>query len=400
VTLKPPTAELHDLISRWKTDGRLGDLAVHATFPAQPEQTTPFPGFLHQQTLAALTAMGIPAPFAHQRTAWEHLREGHHLVIATPTASGKTLCYNIPVADTLCRDPAATALYLFPTKALARDQETAIRRLIALTGIDAKAVVYDGDTPGTIRKTARREASIIITNPDMLHQGILPHHPDWARFLSQLRFVVIDELHQYRGIFGSHVANVIRRLRRLTAFHGATPIFAACSATVRNPRELGKAVLGVSVDVIDHSGAPRGRRDFLVVNPPLVDAVMGVRASAMKTAARLSARLVNAGFTTLCFCQTRRGVEIVLHYLKDRITRAGKDPDRIRGYRGGYLPNLRREIEKRLQEGHLDAVVATSALELGIDVGGLDAVVLAGYPGTIAATHQRGGRAGRRENRR
>ncbi|HUT78535.1 MAG TPA: DEAD/DEAH box helicase, partial [Polyangia bacterium] len=345
----------------------------------------------------ALAGQGIERPWCHQAQAWELLGRGVDTVIATPTASGKTLCYNVPVLERIRRDPAARALYLFPTKALARDQEAVVADLARRAGIEAGPVVYDGDTPAGQRRAARSHARVLITNPDMLHTGILPHHPSWATLFSGLSHVVIDELHQYRGVFGSHVANVLRRLLRVAAFHGSRPVFVACSATIANPGELAERLTGRRFVVVEKSGAPAGPRTFAVVNPRLVDPALNLRLSALRVASRLAGDLVEAGVTTLVFCQTRRAVELCLRYLRGRVRLAGGDPERIRGYRGGYLPLLRREIEGDLRQGRLDAAVATNALELGIDVGELDAVVLAGYPGTIASLRQRAGRAGRRQ---
>jgi len=356
-----------------------------------------FPPWLPGRLVDALVGLGVHAPYSHQLRAWELLAAGRNVVVSTPTASGKTLCYNVPVADRLIRDPRSRALYVFPTKALARDQEAAIRELLARAGVDAPVCVYDGDTPPQVRREARRGARVLITNPDMLHVGILPHHAAWADFFAGLELVVIDELHQYRGVFGSHVANVIRRLGRVAAFHGADHRCAACSATIANPEELARAVCERPFEEIGQSGAPAGSRSFLAINPRLVDPARGIRRSAIETAARLAADLVGAGVVTLLFCQTRQGVEVALRYLRERLSAAERDPGRVRGYRGGYLPSLRREIEGALRDGVLDGVVATNALELGIDVGELDAVVLAGYPGTIASLRQRAGRAGRRQ---
>lgn len=388
--------KIETVVAKWESVLR-GEFAVKAVTSAVCAQTEAFPEWLHCNVLGALTRMGVGLPYNHQVTAWQVLHQKRNLVIATPTASGKTLCYNVPVANAILNDPNAKALYLFPTKALARDQESSVRKLLALAGLDSKAVVYDGDTPTDIRRKAKKEASIIITNPDMLHTGILPHHASWAQFFGHLKYVVVDELHQYRGIFGSHVANVFRRLARITQFYGAHPQYVGCSATIGNPEELAGKIMGCEVESVRQSGAPTGKKTFLLYNPEIVDPVMGTRASAFRTAARLAADLVKHDISTLVFCQTRRGVEIVLHYLRDKARLQGNIKELIRGYRGGYLPNLRREIESDLRDGKLKAVVATNALELGIDVGELDAVILAGYPGSIAATHQRSGRAGRRQ---
>jgi DEAD/DEAH box helicase domain-containing protein len=393
---KPTTAErLRSAVAAWH-ESLPGELAAEVTAIGRPAALAPWPAELDPRLVRGLKELGVAAPYSHQAAAWELLARGRDVVVATPTASGKSLCYHVPVIDAVLKDPAARALYVFPTKALARDQEASLVRLFEAADAYPKVAVYDGDTPIDARRAAKREARVIITNPDMLHTGILPHHASFAPFFGGLKYVVIDELHQYRGVFGSHVANVVRRLRRVAAFHGAAPRVAACSATIGNPAELAAAVLGGPATAIVESGAPEGPRTMVVYNPEIVDPAMGVRRSALKVAARLAADLVAAGVTTLVFCQTRRGVEVTLRYLRARLLAAGRSPDRARGYRGGYLPQLRREIESALREGALDAVVATNALELGIDVGGLDAVVMAGYPGTIAATHQRAGRAGRR----
>ncbi|MBN2529545.1 MAG: DEAD/DEAH box helicase [Deltaproteobacteria bacterium] len=395
--MKNSNYKIDSAIANWERMLR-GEFTVKSVTAATGAQNKSYPDWLHRGVCAALSAMGVQQPYAHQVNAWNTLYDGENLVIATPTASGKTLCYNVPVAHALLSDDSARALYLFPTKALARDQESSVRKLLALCGLDAKAAVYDGDTPADVRRAAKKSANVIISNPDMLHAGILPHHAGWAQFFSRLRYVVVDELHQYRGVFGSHVANVFRRLDRICRFYGARPKYVGCSATIGNPGELAKKILGHPVRTISQSGAPTGKKTFLMYNPEVVDPVMGTRASAFRTAAKLAADLVQRDITTLVFCQTRRGVEIVLHYLRDRVRVEGDVQEVIRGYRGGYLPNLRREIESDLRDGRLKAVVATNALELGIDVGELDAVLLAGYPGTIAATHQRAGRAGRRQH--
>jgi len=342
--------------------------------------------------------------YSHQLECLDGTRRGQDLVVATPTASGKSLCYNLPVLQALLSDPAARALYLFPTKALARDQVEAVRALCEAAGEPVGVAVYDGDTPPDQRRSARDRARIIATNPDMLHHSILPHHPRWAQFLGGLRHVVVDELHTYRGVFGSHVANVLFRLQRLSRFHGADPRFIATSATIANPAELAARLFGREARLVADNGAPRGKRHFYIYNPPLQDPALGLRESYLKAACQLTVDLVSAGVGTLVFCRSRLAVEVMVRQLRDHLERlepadanapAGGGP-RVRGYRGGYLPDRRREVEVALRQGRTDVVVATSALELGIDIGSLDAVVLCGWPGSRAAAWQRAGRAGRR----
>jgi DEAD/DEAH box helicase domain-containing protein len=380
----------------------------------------PYPSFVAPALRSALQARGVERLYAHQAQAitaatgggrgHEHEHEhgaAKHVVIATPTASGKSLCFHLPVLQASLEDPDARAIYLFPTKALARDQEAGLRELMAAAGLRTGAVVYDGDTPGDARRAARERAGIVLTNPDMLHTGILPHHASWARTLQHLRYVVIDELHTYKGVFGSHVANVLRRLLRIAAFHGSSPRILAATATIGNPREHAARMFGVrpdAIELVDQSGAPRGQRRFFLFNPPVVNEELGIRASYVKQAVMLAADLVRARVPTIVFGQSRNSVEVMLRYLRDAVATtssrtdagAGIDPEQIMAYRGGYLPEQRRDIERRLRAGEILCVVATNALELGIDIGELDAVVCAGYPGSIAATWQRLGRAGRR----
>jgi DEAD/DEAH box helicase domain-containing protein len=350
----------------------------------------------------AVRARGIDRLYAHQAQAIEAARAGRHVVIATPTASGKSLCFHVPVLQALHEEPGARALYLFPTKALARDQEAGLREMMSAAGLETGAVVYDGDTPGDARRAARERAGVILTNPDMLHAGILPHHASWARTLQHLRYVVIDELHTYKGVFGSHVANVLRRLMRIARFHGSEPRIVGATATIGNPRAHAARLFGVredEVELVDRSGAPRGQRRFFLYNPPVVNQELGIRASYVKQAVMLASDLVRARVPTIVFGQSRNSVEVMLRYLRDAVasTPGGPiEPAAIMAYRGGYLPGERREIERRLREGDILCVVATNALELGIDIGELDAVVCAGYPGSVAATWQRFGRAGRR----
>ncbi len=395
---KSPGVRFDEICGKWSENRATGDIVEDLTFHPRKAETAPFPSWMPAPLTKALADRGITQPYSHQVASWELLHQGCNTVIATPTASGKTLCYNAPVLSRLSQDPHVRALYLFPTKALSRDQEESIVTLARAANINGIIAVYDGDTPSDQRRIVKKEAQILITNPDMLHTGILPHHADWAAFFAGLSFVVIDELHMYRGVFGSHVANVLRRARRISDFYRSSPTFAASSATILNPRELAETVVGQPFEVVDKSGAPEGPKRLVIFNPAVVDPEREIRRSALKESARLAGDLIVAGIKTLIFCQTRRGVELVLRYIRDRMAGRSVDPERIRGYRGGYLPTVRREIETALRHGELDAVVATNALELGIDIGSLDAVVMAGYPGTIAGFRQRAGRAGRRQS--
>lgn len=373
-----------------------GLVRARLDLPADEPRTAPVPAGLGPACARALETLGIEALYTHQAEAIEHVLAGRNVVVATPTASGKSLCYQLPIVDALSRDPRATAMLLFPTKALGRDQGKELLDVARSASIETHLAAYDGDTPSEVRRMARARARIILTNPDMLHMGILPHHTSWSSFLSGLRFVVIDELHQYRGVFGSHLANVLRRLARVLAFHGGSPTYLASSATILNPREMAETLAGVPFSLVSESGAPQGRKTLYMMTPPLVDARTGMRGSYLHLAARAAADLVRAGLQTLVFAQSRRAVEIVLRYVRDRVRRDSTEPEAVQGYRGGYLPALRRRIEDGLKQGTLRCVIATNALELGIDIGSLDAVVLAGYPGSIASTWQRIGRAGRR----
>ena len=356
------------------------------------------PAALAPALVHALHQRGIRELYSHQARAFQLASEGKHLVVATPTASGKSLCYNLPILQALASDPSATALYLFPTKALSRDQEEALRALMRDADLSVGAITYDGDTPNDARRAARQRAGVLLSNPDMLHAGIMPHHTSWARLFSNLKYVVIDELHSYRGVFGSHLANVVRRLQRIARFYGSSPTFLFASATIGNPSEHASRICGAPVELIDESGAPTGQRQLVVYNPPVVNAELGIRQSYIKTAVRLAQDLVRAGVPTLVFGNSRNGVEVMLKYLRDKLAHNQIDPSAIHAYRGGYLPQTRRRIEAALRAGEIRCVVATNALELGIDIGALDAVVCAGYPGTMAGLWQRFGRAGRRRD--
>ncbi len=389
---------LDSVLGAWRADTKVRRCTeLDEILPGKDARFAPMPDALDERIRGALKRRGVEQLYSHQAESFAHASLGRSFVVSTPTASGKSLCYNLPVLDRLARDPEARALYLFPTKALSRDQEEALRGLMTEAGLPHGALTYDGDTPGDARKNARERSGVVLTNPDMLHTGILPHHANWARLFSNLRYVVIDELHTYRGVFGSHLANVLRRLERVARFHGSSPIFIFASATIGNPKEHAERMLGREVSLVAESGAPSGNRCVMIHNPPVVNAELGMRASYLKTAVRLASDLVRAEVPTLLFGQSRNSVEVMLKYLRDAFADDPRiDPQSLQAYRGGYLPGTRRSIEASLRAGEVRCVVATNALELGIDIGGLDAVVCAGYPGSIAGLWQRFGRAGRR----
>jgi DEAD/DEAH box helicase domain-containing protein len=350
-----------------------------------------------------MSARGVEQLYTHQAVSIDHTLAGLNVVITTPTASGKTLCYNAPVLNAILQDPSARALYLFPTKALAQDQLAELHELADRLSHDAEQDIgvftYDGDTPQDARRSIRGRAHVVLSNADMLHSGILPHHPRWAKLFENLRFVVIDELHAYRGVFGSHLTNVLRRLRRICRHYGSNPAFICSSATIANPKELAEALVEQPFELVSESGAPRGEKFFLFVNPPVVNQQLGIRRSYVAETRRIASEFLKRQLQLIVFAQSRLTTEILTTYLKDDFGGQPGSSDQIRGYRGGYLPQRRREIEKGLREGTVRAVVSTNALELGIDIGALDVCVMAGYPGTIAATWQRAGRAGRRSGR-
>jgi DEAD/DEAH box helicase domain-containing protein len=371
--------------------------AVHR-IAARAGKYADYPESMPPALRAALERQGIARLYAHQADAFRLIEQGANVVVVTPTASGKTLCYNLPIFTRLLEDRHARAMYLFPTKALAQDQLHEIQSTVdALDGVIC-AFTYDGDTPQDARKPIRERANLILTNPDMLHSGILPHHTRWAKCFENLRFCVIDEMHYYRGVYGSHLANVLRRLKRICAFYGSAPQFICCSATIANPRELAQALVESEFTVVDSNGAPSGERYFVFYNPPVVNRQLGIRRSYLHETRRVALDLIGRGQQTLVFANSRLATEVLVTYLKDACERGPLPAEMVRGYRGGYLPRERREIERKLREGEIRGVVATNALELGIDIGSLDAVVLAGYPGTIASTMQRAGRAGRRQS--
>jgi len=365
--------------------------------PARPARVALWPSGLDPRLVAAARDWGIEQLYTHQAQAVEAVLAGEHVVLSTSTASGKTLAYNLPILNTLLNDPTTCALYLFPTKALAHDQLDVLSNLQSQIS-DLKSLIavrpYDGDTPSSHRPAIRREARLSVTNPDMLHTGILPHHTRWTRLFANLRYVVLDELHTYRGIFGGHVANVLRRLRRVCRFYGSDPRFLCASATIANPHELAERLVEAPVTLVNGDGAPRGEKHFVLYNPPLVDPQLGIRRSAALAAKDIAARFLQANVQTIVFARARLTTEVLLGYLRDSLARG--DPQAVQGYRGGYLPGERRTIERGLREGVVRGVVATNALELGVDIGQLDACVMAGYPGTIASAWQQAGRAGRR----
>jgi DEAD/DEAH box helicase domain-containing protein len=365
-------------------------------FPARDAQWAEFPAWVHGDLTAAYGDKGIRRLYSHQAAAAETVHAGKNVVIVTPTASGKTLCYNLPILNAILESPDSRALYLFPTKALAQDQLAELhdlnRRLANRFGV----FTYDGDTPSDARKAIREKGHIVLTNPDMLHTGILPHHTRWTRLFENLRYIVIDELHTYRGVFGSHLCNVLRRLRRIARFYGREPQFICCSATIANPGELGSRLIEADVEVMNTNGAPAAEKTFVFYNPPVVNRALGIRRSYINESARVAQEFLKHELQTMVFANSRLHTELLLTYLQQANPQPPGKAEAVRGYRGGYLPNERREIERGLRDARIRGVVATSALELGIDVGSLDAVVMAGYPGTIAGTWQRAGRAGRR----
>ncbi len=374
-----------------------GDVTLDHVFPARPAEFSPLPTDLDDSLIRALGERGIHRLYSHQARAYEAVRRGRHLVVVTPTASGKTLCYNLPVLQRIVECPGSRALYLFPTKALAQDQLAELGALGRSLSLQLRADTYDGDTPPGQRTAIREAGHIVLTNPDMLHTGILPHHTKWRRLFSSLEYVVIDELHTYRGVFGSQVANVIRRLKRICEFYGSSPRFVCASATIRNPRQLAERLLEESdLALVDRSGAPRGERRLVFYNPPLLNRDLGIRRSSLLEARRIAGPWIRDGVQSIVFCRSRLQVEVMLSYLQQDLAPRLDASRRVRGYRSGYLPLQRRAIEAGLRSGEVTGVVSTNALELGIDIGTLQAAILVGYPGTIASTWQQVGRAGRR----
>jgi len=373
------------------------NIVTWRTLPAREGRFADMPEWLAPRLRDALAKRGIDKLYLHQRLAADSLAGGADTVTVTPTASGKTLCYNLPVLDAIMKNPSSRALYLFPTKALGQDQMVELNRIIDDTGTDIKTYTFDGDTPAPARRAIRSAGHIVVTNPDMLHAGILPHHTKWIKLFENLKFVVIDETHHYRGVFGSHLANVIRRLRRICKFYGSDPVFALSSATIANPAELAGNIVGRAVRVIDENGAPTGKKHVLVYNPPVIDARLGIRRSSINEARRLAEMFIREGIQTIVFAQSRHQVEELLLYLRESVGKAFGRGEKVAGYRGGYLPNERRSIEQGLRSGEITGVVSTNALELGVDIGSLDVSIIIGYPGSISSLWQQAGRAGRRQ---
>jgi DEAD/DEAH box helicase domain-containing protein len=387
--------QLAMLLDEWRRTPAFSEQVTHWEItPARLARYRDIPDWVHPQVRAALAQNGIKQLYSHQQEAIEAVHEGQNVMVVTPTASGKTLCYNLPVLDAICKDENARALYIFPTKALSQDQVAELHELAGHLVTNVQSYTYDGDTPVHARQKIREAGHIVVTNPDMLHAAMLPHHTKWLRLFENLKYVVIDEAHIYRGVFGSHVANVIRRLSRICTYYGSQPQFILSSATVANPEELGRELTDRTVRVISESGAPQGERHTIFYNPPIVQPQLGLRKSSLQEARRLGVRLITEGISTIAFVKARTQVEVLSSYWKQGV------PERLRhkvfGYRGGYLPTERRSIERGLRSGEIRGVVSTNALELGVDIGSLEASISVGYPGSIASFRQQSGRAGRR----
>lgn len=378
------TPELMEQVTNWRT------------IPVREAKYADMPPGMHPSIRKSLADKGITQLYTHQHDAFIQVTSGHHVVTVTPTASGKTLCYNLPVLQAILEDDSARALYLFPTKALAQDQVAELQEFVNRMDADIKTHTYDGDTPPTVRQAIRNAGHVVVTNPDMLHAAILPHHTKWVKLFENLRYIVIDEVHSYRGVFGSHVANVIRRLKRICKFYGSNPQFICASATIDNPKEHAERLIEEKTVLIDNNGAPAGEKHFVFYNPPVVNKQLGIRRSSVLESQKLAASLLKNGIQTIVFARSRVRVELLLTYLQD-LVKSELGSKSIRGYRGGYLPKQRREIERGLRNGEIRGVVSTNALELGIDIGQLQACVLNGYPGSIASVWQQSGRAGRRQ---
>ncbi len=388
---------LRQLLDELRQDAYFQSCVSHwEVLPPREAVFSEFPSSVNPRIKSVLQKREIFKLFSHQATAIENILSGKNVVIVTPTASGKTLCYNLPVVNTILEKPESRALYLFPTKALSQDQVAELHQLVSDLDADIRTYTFDGDTPRSTRIAIRTAGHIVVTNPDMLHTGILPHHTRWIKLFENLKFVVIDEIHHYRGVFGSHLANVMRRLKRICKFYGSDPQFICCSATIANPLELTRKIIEEEVELVDNNGAPRGEKHFILYNPPVINKELGIRRSYINETQKLAKKFLANDIQTIIFARSRLRVEILLTYLTEAMRKAKKSVDCLRGYRGGYLPLQRREIEKGLRQGKVQGVVSTNALELGIDIGQLDVSIMAGYPGNIASTWQQAGRAGRR----
>lgn len=387
---------LPEVLKELKLNTQYNDNIVSwRTLDEKPAQTVSFPDDLHPVLREALIKRGITELYTHQKTAYEAVMEGRSIVAVTPTASGKTLCYNLPVIQSILLNNDTRALYIFPTKALAQDQKSEINEMIQAADMNINSYTYDGDTPANIRQKVRKAGQVVITNPDMLHSAILPHHTKWVSLFENLKFIVIDELHMYRGVFGSHVANVIRRLKRICHYYGSNPVFICTTATIANPREHAEALTEAQVCLVDNNGAPSGKKHFLFYNPPVVNKPLNIRRSATLEVRKLAGELLKNKIQTIVFARSRVRVEIILTYLRE-LVKNQLGAKSIMGYRGGYLPTERRKIEKGLRSGEIYGVVSTNALELGVDIGQLQVCIMTGYPGTISSAWQQAGRAGRR----
>ena len=390
---------LEQMLNNFKASEKMmRNVSKWVEIPIREAIYSDFPECVDERIVEALNRRGVNKLYSHQASAISEINKGKNIVVVTPTASGKTMCYNIPVLNAILKDDEARAIFLFPTKALSQDQTSELHELITDVGVDIKTFTYDGDTPQSARRAIRQAGHIVVTNPDMLHSGILPHHTKWTKLFENLKYIVIDEVHHYRGVFGSHLANVIRRLLRICEFYGSSPQFICCSATIANPDQLASRIIGREIFLINNNGAPSGKKHIIFYNPPIVNKELGIRKSSTIEAKNLAETLIRNDVQTIIFTRSRLNVEVLVTYLKDIFFGKLGGENKVRGYRGGYLPNLRREIEKGLRNGSITGVVSTNALELGIDIGNLEACIICGYPGTISSTWQQAGRAGRRNS--
>ncbi len=388
--------ELRTLLRNLRHGVLSENITAWKKIPAKEAEYSEWPETLSPRLRDAYQKRGIERLYTHQSEAFEKVSQGRNVVVTTPTASGKTICYNLPVLDAIAKDPSSRAIYIFPTKALGQDQVAELQEVMPNVKASIKAFTYDGDTPGDVRRAVRNKAHIVVTNPDMLHSGILPHHTKWMGLFRNLRYIVVDELHAYRGVFGSHVANVLRRLRRIAGFYGSDPQFLLSSATIANPVELAERMAGAGVDLIDKSGSPQGEKILVFYNPPVIQQELGIRRSYIPEVVHIAGLFLNSEIASIVFARGRIATEVLLTEIRKRVERTPADRGLIRGYRGGYLPRQRREIERGLRDGTVRGVISTNALELGVDIGSLDIAIMGGYPGTINSTWQQAGRAGRR----